>query len=139
MYLDTSVALKLYIPEPDSAECEAIAAGHGFISSELLYGELYAATFGKERRRHITAQAREHILARFESDLMEGQIHLVKLDGGVVRDAVEAMRQVQADVFLRTLDAIHLATYLRVDAGPLFTRDKRMLIAAKKLGIPLAG
>jgi|CXWL01.1.fsa_nt_gi predicted nucleic acid-binding protein len=139
MYLDTSVAVKLYIPEPDSAECEAIAGVDGFISSELLYGEMYAAVFGKERRGHISAESGKLILARFESDLSEGQIRLVKINGPVVRDAVEIMQQVRSDVLLRTLDAIHLATYLSVDAGSLFTRDKRMLVAANKLGLSLAG
>ncbi len=139
MYLDTSVAVKLYIPEPDSAECEAIAGVDGLISSELLYGEMYAAVFGKERRGHISAESGKLILARFESDLSEGQIRLVKINGPVVRDAVEIMQQVRSDVLLRTLDAIHLATYLSVDAGSLFTRDKRMLVAANKLGLSLAG
>jgi len=139
MYLDTSVAVKLYIPEPDSAECEAVVGVDGFVSSDLLYGEMYAAVFQKERRRQISGDSGKLILARFESDMAEGLIHLVKIDGMVVRDAVEVMRQVRSDVSLRMLDAIHLATYLSVDAGPLFTRDKRMLEAGRKLGLNLAG
>ena len=35
---------------------------------------------------------------------------------------------------LRTLDAIHLATYDSVITGPIFTKDKRMIAAAKLLG-----
>lgn len=138
MYLDTSVAVKLFIPEPDSAECEAIVGNSGFISSELLFGELHAAALGKERRGHIDATSREGSLAVFEAALAEGQIQLVKLDGQTVRQAAEIMKQVYP-VPLRTLDAIHLAAYLSVDAGPLFTRDRRMHEAARKLGIPLAG
>ena len=49
MYLDTSVAVKLFIPEPDSTECELIVGGAGFISSDLLYGEMQAAALGKAR------------------------------------------------------------------------------------------
>ncbi|MBP6506851.1 MAG: hypothetical protein KA257_04740 [Opitutaceae bacterium] len=61
------------------------------------------------------------------------------LNGGLIREACDVMRQVYPDGLRRLLDAIHLATCLSVDAGPLFTRDQRMLAAARKLGIPLAG
>ena len=139
MYLDTSVAVKLFIPEPDSDECELIAGSDGFLSSELLYGEMYAAVLAKERSGHISRAARDQIWERFEYLMADNTVHLIKLDGLVVREAVEVMSQVQPDVPLRTLDAIHLATYLSVDAGPLFTKDRRMIEAAKKLNIPLAG
>jgi len=49
------------------------------------------------------------------------------------------MGELHPGVPLRTLDAIHLATYLDVEAGPLFTRDPRMLQAAAFMGLPLAG
>jgi predicted nucleic acid-binding protein len=44
------------------------------------------------------------------------------------------MLRVHPHVPLRTLDAIHLATFQSVVAGPIFTKDKRMLAAAKLLG-----
>ncbi len=139
MYLDTSVAVKLFIPEPDSDECELITGNDGFLSSELLFSEMYAAVLAKERCGHISPAAREKIWDRFENLMADNTVHLIKLDGMVVREAVEVMAQVHPDVPLRTLDAIHLATYLSVDAGPLFTKDRRMIEAAKKLNIPLAG
>ena len=138
MYLDTSVAVKLFIPEPDSTECELIVGGAGFISSDLLYGEMQAAALGKARGGHLDVHSAERAFERFEAALAEGNIHLIKLDGLLVREAAEVMRQVYP-LALRPLDAIHLATYLSVDAGPLFTRDRRMREAAAKLGIPLAG
>jgi predicted nucleic acid-binding protein len=63
----------------------------------------------------------------------------MKLSGETVRDAVEIMQQVHPGVPLRTLDALHLATYQNVIAGPLFSKDRRMLDAARLLGFPLAG
>ena len=38
---------------------------------------------------------------------------------------------------VRTLDAIHLATFRSVEAGPLYTGDKRMLAAARSLELAL--
>ena len=87
---------------------------------------------------HLDVHSAERAFERFEAALAEGNIHLIKLDGLLVREAAEVMRQVYP-LALRPLDALHLATYLSVDAGPLFTRDRRMREAAAKLGIPLAG
>jgi predicted nucleic acid-binding protein len=138
MYLDTSVAVKLFLPEPDSDECELIVGGLGFFSSELLMGELRSAILRKERSGHISAAMRGQIWERFEGVLDAGVVELIPLNGTIVREASELMAQLHPTVPLRTLDAIHLATFLSVDAGPLFTRDRRMLDAAKQLGIPLA-
>lgn len=139
MYLDTSVAVKLLIPEPDSNECELVVAGQGFFCSELLIGELWSAALAKERSGQIRSSDRQQIGQRFEDLLADGAIQLVPLNGIIVRAATEVMTEVHPHVPLRTLDAIHLATYLSVDAGPLFTRDRRMLDAARRLNIPLAG
>ncbi len=139
MYLDTSVAVKLFIPEPDSNECELIVAGQGFFCSELLIGELWSTALAKERSGQIRPSDREQIWQRFEELLADGAIQLVPLNGIIVRAATEVMTEVHPHVPLRTLDAIHLATYLSVEAGPLFTKDRRMLEAARRLNIPLAG
>lgn len=139
MYLDTSVAVALYAREAGSDRYETILAGSdGFISSELLRGELTRALLAKEKNRFISAALRETIQMKFEEHLLDGTVQLVALNGLVMREAVEVMRQVYPHVLLRTLDAIHLATFLSVDAGPLFTRDRRMIGAAQRLGIPLA-
>lgn len=138
MYLDTSIVLKLYVPEPDSAECEKRVAGHRIISSELLYTELWSGLLAKERNHVLTPSNRQRIWERFESHLLDEVIELVELDGHVLRDAAEMIARVHPQVALRTLDAIHLATFAAVDAGPLYTKDTRMLAAAKLLGLPLA-
>jgi predicted nucleic acid-binding protein len=72
----------------------------------------------------------------FEEHLLEDVIELVALDGQVVRGAAEIMAGVHPQVPLRTLDAIHLATYAGIEAGPLFTKDKRMIDAARRLEFP---
>lgn len=140
MYLDTSVLVKLYCREDGADECEMIASrANGFFSSELLYGELCSALLGKERDRTISPGLRAEIWQLFLDHVGEGRIQLLALNGIVVREAADVMSQLHPKIPLRALDAIHLATYLSVDAGPLFTRDKRMLEAARKLGLNLAG
>ena len=140
MYLDTSVAVAIYAREADSDKFEGIVAGGGgFFSSELLLGEITRALLAKEKNKNISPALREAIQTKFQEHVTDGTVQLIALNGLVMREATDLMRLVYPGVLLRTLDAIHLATYLSVDAGPLFTRDRRMLEAANKLGIPLAG
>lgn len=139
MYLDTSVVVKLYVAEPDSAECEAQLDGGGLVSSELLLGEFFAALLAKERGGEISALERGHIWRLFESHVAEQRIHLLPLDGGVVREARAIMAATHPAVPLRTLDALHLATFRTVDASPLFSKDQRMNAAARHLRLPVVG
>jgi predicted nucleic acid-binding protein len=138
MYLDTSVVVKLYTREADSQACEEWVEGHKVVSSELLYAEFWSALLAKERAGVLSAAKREAVWELFESHLLEEQVTLIELDGMVVRDAAEIMVQVHPAVPLRTLDALHLATFGAIEAGPLFSRDKRMLAAAKMLGFAVA-
>lgn len=138
MYLDTSIVVKLYTREPDSAECERIVSGHKILCSELLYTELWSALLAKERTGVLAPEDRQRAWELFETHLLDEVVQLVNIDGGVVRDAAEIIAQVHPHVPLRTLDAIHLATYAGIEAGALFTADRRMIDAARRLAFPLA-
>ncbi|HVU23943.1 MAG TPA: type II toxin-antitoxin system VapC family toxin [Opitutus sp.] len=138
MYLDTSVLVKLYVNEPDSVACDGVARGHTLVSSELAYGEMLSALLANERAGHLGADERALAWNRFIEDHEAARIYLVPLNGVLVQEAADLMEEVHPQVPLRTLDAIHLATFLSVDAGPLFTRDRRMLEAARRLNLPLA-
>lgn len=138
MYLDTSIVVKLYTREPDSAECEKIVSGHRILSSELLYTELWSALLAKERNGVLSPDDRQRIWQLFEMHLLDEFVELVNLDGQVLREAAEMIARVHPQVPLRTLDAIHLATFAGLDAGPLFTADRRMIEAARLLAFPLA-
>lgn len=140
MYLDTSALVPLYLPEADSEHCEQIVAGaQGIFASELCRAELMSALLAKQKNGLLDAEQQRRIVAQFERHCDEGAVRLIAFDRNTVREATDLMQQVAPGVLLRTLDAIHLATYLNVDAGPLFTRDKRMREAGRKLGLNLAG
>ncbi|MBX3749092.1 MAG: type II toxin-antitoxin system VapC family toxin [Opitutaceae bacterium] len=138
MYLDTSVLVKLYVREPDSSAVERTVSGERILCSELVYAEFWSALLAKERAGVLSADMRQRVWQLFEIHLLDDQIELVEVDGLVVRDAAEMMARVFPRVPLRTLDALHLATYAAIDAGPLFTKDQRMIDAARLLGLPLA-
>ena len=134
MYLDTSVLVKRYVAEPDSDQVDEVVVGFTLVSPELALGEVWSALLAKERAKTLSEQARTAAWQAFLSDIDEGVLRLIPLDGVMIREANEAMLRVHPHVPLRTLDAIHLATYGSVITGPIFTKDKRMLAAAKLLG-----
>ncbi len=78
-------------------------------------------------------------MREFERDLTARKIRLVSLSDLLVLEATDLLNELYPKVPLRTLDALHLATYLSIETGPLFTKDLRMRQAAEYLGLPLAG
>jgi predicted nucleic acid-binding protein len=139
MYIDTSVMVKLYTEEPDSESCEATVVGTTLVSSRLLYCEFYSALLGKEARGMISAEVRAEVWQEFEKDIAGHKIRFVSLNDMLVQDAADLLSELHPHVSIRTLDALHLATYLSIETGPLFTKDLRMLQAAVHLALPLAG
>jgi predicted nucleic acid-binding protein len=135
VYLDTSVLAKLFIAEPGSEECAAKVAGESIVSSELAYVEMFSAFLRKEREGWIKPADRDLSWTAFESRIADQNIILASLDGAIIGRARMLMAEVHPRVPIRTLDAVHLATYLSIVAGPLFTADRRMREAAELLGI----
>lgn len=134
MYLDTSVLVKRYVAEPDSEQVDEVVVGFTLVTSELALGEVWSALLAKERSKALSVVAREQAWKAFLGDIDDGVLRMIPLDGVMIREANEMMLRVHPHVPLRTLDAIHLATYDSVTTGPIFTKDKRMIAAAKLLG-----
>jgi uncharacterized protein len=136
MYIDTSALVKLYVEEPDSEACESVVFGNTLVSSRLLFCEFRSALVGKVERGIITSEVHEEVWREFETDMAAHKIRLISLSDMLVRDAADLLNKL--DVPLRTLDALHLATFLSIEAGPLFTKDLRMLQAAMQLELSIA-
>jgi uncharacterized protein len=103
----------------------------------MAYIEMFSLLLRKERAGEISEFDRENAWSEFERQIREKFIFLVPVDEGIVRRAQEVMRESLPHVPLRALDAIHLATFQSVVAGPLFTTDRRMRAAAMHLKFPL--
>ncbi len=134
MYLDSSVLVKRYVQEPDSGHVDQVVVGAAIVSSDLAFGEVWAALLAKERAGDVSVAVRELAWRAFQEDVQEGVLRLIPIDGVMIREANELMYRVHPHVPLRTLDAIHLATYQSVITGAIFTKDKRVHAAAKLLG-----
>jgi len=124
IYLDTSVALAYLLTE-DQALSDSIWH-EPLVSSRLLDYEIW-------NRIHARGLAHSHgELVR----ALIGRVALVELAPPVLARALEPFRNP-----VRTLDALHLSTIeflrSRKQAIRLASYDKKMLTAARSLGIPI--
>ena len=121
IYLDTSAAAKLLVEESESAGLAAfldsLEAEEHIMSSALLETEL--RRFGT--RLDLPQSAVTDLLTR---------VGLVEPDRSLFYEA-----GLLPGRHLRSLDALHLATAVRVDAGAVVAYDYRLLEAARSLGL----
>ena len=120
-YLDASAAAKLLVDEVESealaAHLDEVGAEQGLVSSALLETELRRLAV----RLGLDQSAVTDLLARL--DLVDPPRSLFH-EAGLLPGTQ-----------LRSLDALHLATALRVDADTLVAYDARLLDAARSLGL----
>jgi len=122
VYIEASAAAKLLFREPETSALQKflndfVAEAHALVSSALLETELRrAATRGGARQVSATA-----VLER---------IDLIDMDR-----ATFASAGLLPDPALRSLDALHVACALRVEAGLFVTYDQRQSSAAEAAGL----
>ncbi len=122
IYLDTSAAIKLLVPETHSAALGAWLTERDdpVISSGLLRVELRRAL----HRSNVDAELHQ------QAEQLLGGMHLRPIDA-VVEHAAQLEEQ-----HLRSLDAIHLATALSSDPAPvLVTYDTGLARHAAHTGL----
>jgi predicted nucleic acid-binding protein len=121
VYLDTSAAAKLLVEEPESARLasylDGLEAQEDIMSSGLLETEL--RRFGT--RVDIPQSAVTEVLAR---------VGLIEPDRSMFLEAA-----LLPGPQLRSLDALHMATAIRLDADAVVAYDRRLLEAARSLGV----
>jgi predicted nucleic acid-binding protein len=124
IYMDTSAALKLVVPEAETTGLElwiAKRAGVPRISSRLLRIEML---------RSVARTAPERLT---RANVVLSSVALVSMDD------VAPTAEVIGDRTLRSLAAIHLATAheLRTELTAFVCYDKRLCDSAHTLGLPV--
>ncbi|MDR0483490.1 MAG: type II toxin-antitoxin system VapC family toxin [Cellulomonadaceae bacterium] len=125
-YLDTSVFLRALLGESPAAKewlDSRIARRERLVSSKLLHGEAIRTVMNHELRNHRNNR-------RIPVDPYISSLILVRISNEIVEETGNI------HYLLRTADAIHVATALRI--GPeevtIVTHDRQMARAARNLG-----
>lgn len=127
LVVDSSVAAKWYLPEPDSALAEAVAAAHSLLAPDLLVTELGNILWKRVERSLMPQREAEEIVARF----VEREPIRFYRAPVLIRAAVEIASTYHRSVY----DSLYVALAVHEDTV-MVTADARLVNALA--GTPLA-
>lgn len=136
---DTSGLLKLYFEEADSLTFRSFAArGGSIIISGIARYEAEAAFRRKELDGTLRAGDADVFQRTLEAHLEAGRLRAVPLGSSIDRRFSEVLKKCLASkpsVFIRTSDALHIATALAEGEMEFVTADHRQRTAAAEMGL----
>jgi predicted nucleic acid-binding protein len=135
-YFDTGYLAKCYLQEKGSRTVRALAAELGHIACSA-YGrmELHAAFHRKVREDALSRSQLGIILRQLDLDESRGLWTWLPLSEALMDAVSLAFRTLPATVFLRTGDALHLATARQHAFHEIYTGDTHLIAAAPHFGL----
>ncbi len=134
IYLDTSVAVSLLVPELKTADVKRWFAGLSgvSISSDWLLSEFASAISIKLRARELSESDARAVRKEFKL-LTESGLRLLPVSRAAFQKAAELVMQHKHG--LRAGDALHLAVALEISAKSIATLDSVIAANARRLKI----
>jgi predicted nucleic acid-binding protein len=131
MYFDATFLVRLYIDEPGFRAVRAIARQSQLIRSSIVGKMETEAAFHRKLRegalnQHLFTEAIHRLLA----DHRLGILNWLPLTTGVVNRIHDAFLNLPSHVFLRTGNAIHLATAAEAGFKEIYSNERHLLAAA---------
>ncbi len=134
IYLDTSVAVALFMPEPKTPSIKAwfAAALDPIVAADLIMTEFASAMSIKQRRAEIATPVARAVWREFEL-LCGAGLRLVPVTRNACKNAARLVRDPASG--LRAGDALHLAVALELGASSLATADALLDVNARRHGL----
>lgn len=140
-YWDTSALVKLYLREPDSAQFEALAsAANRVVTCGFARHEARTVFRRRESERAIAPGEADTLYQLLIGDIASGNIVSIPESAGVEATlalVLETCLTQSPPVFIRTLDAWHLASARVAGETEFVTADLRQRVAARVMGFGL--
>ncbi|MGH7709104.1 MAG: type II toxin-antitoxin system VapC family toxin [Vulcanimicrobiaceae bacterium] len=135
LYLDASAAVKLYVPEKESAALNSALRGRrDALISDLAITEIVSSLARRFREGGVARDA----IGRLHSELLghveSGFYRRIDLTPEVHREAERLLRSLDG-VALRAADALHLSLALSAGSRSLVTFDRRLAEATRAVGL----
>jgi predicted nucleic acid-binding protein len=135
-YFDSAYVLKCYVPEADSAPVRAFARQvPRLVTSELARAEVAAALHRQVRDGRCTSEEAAACADQFAQDLAWGVWQLVPCADAVWARVATVFRTLPPTTWLRSADAVHLASAALVGAAVVYSSDRHMAAAAGAFGV----
>ena len=139
-YWDTSALVKLYLAEPDSAQFESLALASPVVIGMIARHEMRTVFRRREAEAAIAAGEGTALYHRMASDAANGVLRLQPDSDDVEREfgtVLERCFSQTPPLFIRTNDALHLASARVAGEMEFVTADLRQRAAAQLLGFKL--
>jgi predicted nucleic acid-binding protein len=140
-FFDSSALVKRYHQESGSSEVEQLfdSTGNHFIVSRLALVEIQSSFARLVREGVIRNTSFDSLIARLHADVASGQLTVAAVSSHRLEEAAELLRTLGLKNYIRTLDAIHLATaktlHDRTRIAEFIAADKRLLTVAQACGL----
>jgi predicted nucleic acid-binding protein len=136
VYLDTTYIAKFYFNEPESRQVRELVRKAGRIHSSLwALAEFHAVVHRRVRDGSASLDDARNLALRFSEHVSDGLWNLVPVHETLLRRTGALMISAPRDLFIRTADAIHLATAHEIGEREVWTNDRHMLAAARYFGV----
>ena len=140
IYVDTSVIVKLYIKEKYSRDTSIwLKKNNEAIPLTSFHElELINAIHLKQFRTEITPDQTRLIMSRFEAHETSGIYYRPQLDwSAIFSHAIDLSKMHSADMGSRSLDILHVASALSMNADRFLTLDDRQTRLAALAGLKI--
>ena len=136
MYLDTSYIAKFYFNEPESPRVRELVRTADTIHSSLwALAEFHGVIHRRLREGSSSPGDARDLSLRFSQHIREGLWRLAPVNEALLRRTSALIVSAPTDLFIRTADAVHLATADEIGESEVWTNDRHMLAAAPYFGL----
>lgn len=136
MYLDTCYIAKFYFNEPESSRVRDLVHNAEVIHSSLwALPEFHAVLHRRLREGSSSARDVRDIAALFMDHIDDRLWNLIPVNEALLRRTGALVISAPHDLFLRSADAVHLATAREIGEREVWTNDRHMLAAASYFGL----
>lgn len=130
IYFDTSYLVRLYVADPGYEKVRRLAATAPIASSILGRIEVHGALHRKLREGSLEMPEYRILLTEFSRDCGAGAFRWLPLSGVVTERCVQVFAALPAGVFLRSGDALYLASASEHRFREIYSNDRNLLTAA---------
>jgi predicted nucleic acid-binding protein len=136
VYFDTSYIAKFYFNEPESSKVrELVRNADAVHSSVWAFAEFHAVLHRRMREGASSPTDTRDLAARFSEHIEDGLWSLIAVNEALLRRTSVLMVSAPHNLFIRTADAVHLATAREIGERDVWTNDRHMLAAAPYFGL----
>lgn len=131
LYFDAAFIATFYLQEPESEAVRALAEDSpGVVSIAIGRLETELVFSRKLRERALNRDGYEALVAQFQIDCEDGLWSWLPVTDELVTAAQETTRLLPTEVFVRSLDALHLTCARWHGYERIYSNDKNLLRAA---------